>query len=198
MHTRRACAFLIGAWLLGSLLVSLFTSQSLANVDRLLSDPPPAMREVLQSLGSDVLGQTLRHGAAHLNRRLIATWNAVQLGLGAALLVTAILTVRRSKVVIVCTLLMLAIVAAKHFYLRPVMNALAAAPEFHTAGSASALREQFLQYSVWARVLEIFKLLAGLAIAVRLLFDRYEWAHHIWPPVQSRSARRRHERLEQI
>jgi hypothetical protein len=97
------------------------------------------------------------------------------------------------------TLVMLAIVACLHFYFWPVMNRLAPAFDSLPPGATNPQRESYLQYVVWARVFEILKLFAGLAIAIRLLFDRYEWTHNVSAAARDRINRSRSsERIEQI
>ena len=181
MHTRRVGAFLIGAWLLGSLLMAFVSTQSAANIERFFSNPPPQVTKELDDIGPDMMRQILRYEAAQHIRHISETWEVIQLGLGAALLATSFLTSHRSRIVVVCSLLMLTMAAVMYLYLTPVMNALARSFDFLPATAAVPERESFNHYFVWYRVLEILKTLLALVITGRLLFDRYEWQEKLFP-----------------
>ena len=175
MHTRRVGAFLVGAWLLGSLLMAFVAATSLAGIDRFLNSPPPQISKELEEVGSDVMRQILKHGAAERIRHATEAWEVIQLGIGAALLASSFLTAHRSRVVLACSLVMFVITAFMYFSLTPTMNALARSLDFQPVTASLPDSENLTRYLVWYRVLEIFKILFGLVAASRLLFDRYEW-----------------------
>jgi hypothetical protein len=193
VHTRRVGAFLVGAWLLGSLLIAFFASTSGSAIDRFLRNPPPQVSKELEDVGPDAMRQILKHEAAEHMRHTAETWEVIQLGLGAALLVTSFLTSHRSRVMLACGLAMLAITAFMYLYLTPMMNALSRSLDFQPITASLPERENLTRYSVWYRVLEIFKVLFGLVAAARLLFDRYEWQEKLLPgrSPQNRVLRRR-------
>jgi hypothetical protein len=177
----------MGAWLLGSLLVTFVSSQSLANVERFFTSPPPQIAKEVDDVGPDVMRQILRYQADQHVRQISETWQVIQLGLGAALLATAFLTSHRSRTVLVCSLVMALIAAVMYLYLTPAMNALARSFDFLPATAAVPERENFSRYAVWFQVLEILKVLLALVIAGRLLFDRYEWRDKLIPGGSSSS-----------
>jgi hypothetical protein len=183
MHTRRVGAFLIGAWLLGSLLMAFVPSQGMLNVDRFFSNPPAQISKELDDVGPEVMRQILRFQAAQLNRHIFQTWEIIQLGLGGALLATSFLTSHRSRIVLICTTFMVLMVLVMYFYLTPIMNALARSYDFLPAGAAAQERENFGYYSVWYRVFDVLKVLLALVAAARLLFDRYDWQEKLMPGV---------------
>lgn len=190
MHTRRVGAFLVGAWLLGSLLVWFLTSQSYMNVDRLLSAPPPPLAKEMQDAGQDFLRQLLRYQATQYSRHVNETWEVIQLGIGGALLATSIFTAHRSRFVIISTLLMLVIAALMGFVLTPTMNSLARSLDLLPPTAALSERESLQFYQVWHRVLEILKTAIGFCIAARLLFDRYHWRDKLVPRQANNKVRR--------
>ena len=51
MHFNRFAAFLLGAWLLGSLFMALVATQTFAIVDRVLGARPPETTKMIQTLG---------------------------------------------------------------------------------------------------------------------------------------------------
>jgi hypothetical protein len=189
MHTRRVAAFLIGGWLLGSLLVAFVSSQSVANVDRFFSSRPPQIAKQVDEAGGEVLRQILRYQADQHIRHVSETWQVIQLGLGSALLATAFLTSHRSRIVLMCSLVMTLIAAVSYLYFTPAMNALARSFDFLPVTAAVKQRESFIRYSVWFQELEIVKILLGLVITGRLLVDRHEWRHKSSTPLNSLYAR---------
>jgi hypothetical protein len=181
MHTRRVGAFLIGAWLLGSLLMAFVSTQSAVGVDRFFNNPPLQVAKEVDDVGPDVMRQILRYQSAQHVRHVWETWEVIQLGLGAALLATSFLTSHRSRIVLACGIVMFLMTAFMYFYLTPLMNALARSFDFLPANAAVRERENYTHYAVWYRVLDVLKLLLALTIAGRLLFDRYEWREKLIP-----------------
>jgi hypothetical protein len=181
MHTRRVGAFLIGAWLLGSLLIAFISSQAYLNVDRFFANPPAQISKELDDVGPEVTRQILRYQAAQHIRHLSETWEVIQLGLGFALLATSSLTAHRSRIVIIGAALMVVIVLIMYFRLTPSMNALARSYDFLPPAAAIQERDAFNYQFVWYRVLEILKAGLGIVITGRLLFDRYEWQEKLLP-----------------
>ena len=195
MHNRRLGAFLIGAWLIGNVLVWFVTSQSLMNVDRTLSTPPPQTQKEFDDMGPEVTRQILRHQAMRLNRRVVETWEMMQLGMGAALLAISTLTTHRSKVTIVSSALLVLMSAMAAFYLTPAMNALGRSFDFLPATAALRERDAFQRLDVWHRVLTVLSTSVAVVITVRLLFDLYEFRNKLLPNPESKPhkvRRRRH------
>ena len=193
MHTRRVGAFLIGAWLLGAVLMAFISSQAFVNVERFLNNPPDQIAKELDDIGPDMMRQILRYQASQHTRHIIETWEVMQLGLGGALLATSVLTAHRSRVIISASVIMIAMVLFMYFYLTPAMNALGRSYDFLPPTAALQERENYNQYAVWRRVLEILKALLGFVITGRLLLDRYDWQDKLFPgsSAQSRGVRRR-------
>jgi hypothetical protein len=119
------------------------------------------------------------------------TWLVIQLGILSALLATSFLTSHRSRIVIIATFLMLGMVLISYFFLTPAMNALSRSYDFLPPGAAMTERENYGYYSVWVRVLDIFKTILAFLVAGRLLFDRYEWKDKLTPLTPDKGQRRR-------
>lgn len=198
MHTRRVGAFLIGAWLFGSVLMFFVTSQSLRNVDRFFADPPAAISRDVDELGHETARQIFRYQAAQHNRHISETWEIMQLGLGAALLSISFFTSHRSRIVLTSTGIMFVMVLIMYFYLTPAMNALSRSFDFLPAGAGTQARESFSQYMVWYRVLGILKTLLAIVIALRLLFDHYEWRDKLAPKTSGAGNSRRRRRPHSV
>ena len=64
-------------------------------------------------------------------------------------------------------MIMIAMVLFMYFYLTPAMNALGRSYDFLPPTAALQERENYNQYAVWRRVLEILKALLGIVITGR-------------------------------
>lgn len=193
MHTRRLSSFILGAWLLGSLFTAFIASQSFANVERIMNNPPSPVAKDMEDLGSDITRQLLRYQASELNRFLFETWGVVQLGMGAAFLSASVLTSHRSKFLILVSALMMVLVAISTFYILPTMNVLGRSFDFLPLAAAPVDRANHASYHLTYLVMEVLKLLLGLSLAARLLFDRYGWKQKLLPlaPASKTTQRRR-------
>lgn len=191
MHTRRLAAFLIGAWLIGTLITSYVSTQAYATVERILSSPPGPVAKDLEYLGTDITRQLLRFEAAELDRFLAQVWGVIQLGLAAALLASGMLTAHRSRFVIAASAIMGLIVAYQIFLIQPSLNALGRSFDFLPPGAAQRERENFQRQEVWWSVFEVLKIALGVAVSARLLFDRYNWRDKVMPK-SKKHLRRRH------
>lgn len=192
MHTRRVGAFLIGAWLLGSLLMAFVSSQSDVNIERFFSNPPAQVSKELDDVGPEVMRQILRFQASQHIRAISETWEVLQLGIGFALIATSLLTAHRSRIILAATAIMIAMTALQYFFLTPTLNALSRSYDFLPPTAALTERQNFNYHSVWYRVLEILKVIFALIITGRLLFDRYDWTYNVFSkPSSGKRVRRR-------
>jgi hypothetical protein len=195
MHTRRLASFLLGAWLLGSILLAFVVAgQNFAQVDRILDTPPGQISKDIDELGADVVRQMFRYQAAETNRFLFQVWGIVQLGIGLAFLTTVTITAHRNKVLTLLGLLMLLITCAQALYIVPAMTALGRQFDFLPPTANSPERDTHRSLHIWSEILEVIKLLAGFIVAARLLFDRMAWRDRLAPARTHRPGRRRRKR----
>src|SRR5215471_15733202 len=68
MHYTRIAAFVLGAWLLGSVFLTFVATRNFATVDLVLKAPPAEASRMIQSLGSNNARQLLRYLAGEENR----------------------------------------------------------------------------------------------------------------------------------
>jgi hypothetical protein len=169
------------------------TSQTYQTVDRILNNPPGPVAKDMEDLGSDITRSLLRFEASEANRFLTEVWGVLQLGLGAAFLISCALTAHRSKFLILASASMIVMVALQMFYVSPIMTQLSRSFDFLPVTAALKDRENFQSYRVWYVVLEFLKLLFGVGLTVRLLFDRYAWQQKFaGTPKRVSRRRRRH------
>lgn len=191
MHNRRLGSLLVGGWLVGTVLVWFVTAQTLMNVDRLLSTPPVQIRKELADMGSETARTLLRHQAREVNRRVLETWEILQIGIAGALLATSIFTDHRSKTTLTAAVLLMGMASVAAFYLTPVMNELGRSSDFLPQDAGSPERALFAQMQMWHRLLDVLKLLVALILSARLLFDFYEFRDKFVPAHRSPARRRR-------
>jgi hypothetical protein len=191
MHTRRLSSYLLGAWLLGILLINFVASQNFANVDRILSSPPGPVAKDIEDLGSDITRLLMRYQATELNRFLFETWGVAQIGLGAAILSASLFTAHRSKFLIFMTIGMIAIALLQVGYIRPTMDGMSRAFDFLPLAAASRERDNYQSYHLMYMVAEVLKLLTGILLSARLVFDRYGWKQKLLPEAPVRLQRKR-------
>jgi hypothetical protein len=193
MHNRRFGALLIGGWLVGTAIIWFITAQTLLTADRVLTTPPAAVQKGLADMGSGTAASLLRYQATEVNRRLVETWEILQIGMGCALFVTSFLTVHRSKTTLGASILLTALAAAGALYVTPAMNELGRFLDFLPLSAAPQERQTFGQLQLWHKVLDILKLLSALVVSGRLLFDFYEFRDRFGAPIRThgRSRRRR-------
>ena len=191
MHTRRLASFILGAWMLGSLLMVFVIYQNGVNVDKVMNNPPGPVAKDIEDLGSDITRMLLRFQATEMNRFLYETWGVGQIGIGLALLSAVTFTSHRSKFLMFGSAAMILLVVIQVFYTTSSMAALGRTFDFMPANAALKERDLYQGYSTMNTLAEILKLLLGAGLAVRLLIDRYGWKKKLLPNPPKRLERRR-------
>src|SRR6266850_1207930 len=73
----------MGAWLMGTICMSIVATENFYTIDRLLADRAnPAFASAVDRLGSPLGRDLLRHLSSELNRLYFQMWNVAQLVLG--------------------------------------------------------------------------------------------------------------------
>ena len=194
MHTRRVGAFLVGALLLGLVMMPFILSQSIMTAERFLGSPAPQVQKEFDEIGPEVMRQILRHQALELNRYITESWEVMQMGLAVALLATSVLTSHRSRFLIGGSGLILVLVLYMHFALTPHISSLGRSYDFLPVTAAARERAAVQEMELTYRVLAVFKLLAALLVTARLVFDRYDWKTRLVGSKSEAPERRRRRR----
>src|SRR4249920_1776694 len=80
---QRWALVLLGAWLMGSICMSVVATENFYTVDRLLAAPgKPALAGMVQTLGQPAARELLRYLSSELNRLSFQMWNVAQIALG--------------------------------------------------------------------------------------------------------------------
>lgn len=110
MHTRRLASLLLGAWLMGGLLVAFVTYTGGQTAEALLASPPAPFQKVIDTLGGvEEARPVVRYALAEFDRTIVPFWEYVEIGLGAALIIALIFGMARRWLPVLVATLMVAI-----------------------------------------------------------------------------------------
>ena len=121
---------LLGAWMGGTLLMWLVATVNFRTADRVLSRPTPEAAPVLLSVPEAERRPVLRHLASELNRWLFRLWGALQLALGAAVLVPLLRQTPRSPVNLTLAGILLLLVVVMLGVITPTITSLGRTMDF--------------------------------------------------------------------
>jgi hypothetical protein len=162
-HTRIA-AFLLGAWLLGTVFMVFVATQNFATVDRVLKSPPPEAYKMIAGLGNDNARQLLRYLAGEENRYFFENWEVAQLILGGLLTVVLVFGVE-SRMLAGFSGAMLILTIFEHFKITPEMAWLGRSFDFLPWTAESLARDQFWKLHGAYSAIEIVKMLLAIVVA---------------------------------
>ncbi len=185
MHTRRLIAFLLGAWLGGSLLVAFLTNENLRVVDHVLATPSPKISKMLETAGHDDLRTLLRFQAAEQNRLWTGYWEVAQMVLGLAIFLVLLFGTSERRLVLTPPLAMSAVVAIMHWVLTPDMIDLGRSVDF---APAYQVRQELARMHLIQNAylgMEILKFALGLALLGYLLVSKRSRRSYVRKQVHS-------------
>lgn len=189
MHHSRIAAFLLGAWLLGSLFLAFVATRNFRTVDAVLASPPPEASKMIQTLGRDHARQLLRYLAGEENRQYFDSWELAQILLGIVLIGFLLFGVEK-RLLAGLAGAMLLLTVFEHLKITPDLIWLGRSINFLAPAAESQARGQFGKLHAIYGVIEVVKLLfalalAGLLFAMRrrqrrppLQVDPVDYAHH--------------------
>ncbi len=172
MNTRRLVAFLLGAWIAGSILMAIVATQNFRSVDRLLKDPSPKAERVVRALGHDTARKFLRYHSAELNRSYFGAWEKAQLALGGVTFLLMLFTTTVGWPPLAANLLAAGVVAAQHWVLTVRIVWYGRAIDFLDAAVRSPERQKFDTLHELYAGMELLKLALLLGLTARFL-----WGH---------------------
>jgi hypothetical protein len=172
MHYRRFACFVLGLWFAGGLFMMMVATQNFRAVDRLLAAPVPAATQQIDALGKNEARMFLRHQVGEQNRWYFDTWEKLQLGLGALLLLTLFFAANGKPSMVVLSLLMLVAVGLQHWLMTPQIVELGRAIDFVPEAKPSPERIRLWDFHAAYTATEVAKLGLGLFLTGRLLVRR--------------------------
>jgi len=166
---RNAALVVMGAWLAGSICVSVVATQNFYTIDRLLAErSSPAFTAVVDRLGAPQARELLRYLSSELNRLYFQLWNGAQLVLGALALWLVTDSRHRdaaNRRVQSGIVVMLAIVVFMLVYLTPAIVMLGRSLDFVPRDPAPSSLQRFWILHAAFTSLELIKLALGACVA---------------------------------
>lgn len=159
----------LGAWAMGSAVVSFVASQDFFTIDRLLAaSSNERFAALVAQLGAPDARELLRYLASELNRLFFSTWNEVQLALGLAVIVLARPmpgpAARPSRLPWWIVIGMFVVVVVMYLYLEPQITSMGRALDFVPRDPAPPLLARFGVFHAAYAALEVAKLAAALVV----------------------------------
>ncbi len=158
---RNWAMFIMGAWMMGSICMSVVATENFYTIDRLLETSAKAeFYAAVQKLGHTPARDLLRYLSSELNRLYFQGWNIAQpvLGVAALWLAGGAPRIRRG------ILVMLGIVVLMLAYLTPQIVSLGRSLDFVPRDPAPPGMQRFWILHAAYTSLEMLKLVVGLAV----------------------------------
>jgi hypothetical protein len=172
VHTRRISTFLLGAWILGCLLMAYTTVRSLAFTGAILSDAPQPVADVVKKLGYDAAAQFVRHVMAEQIRGLTYSWEEGQILLALILGGCLLLATQRRIFPLVLCGLMLVLVLFQFGAISPELAYRGREADFPPGSSNLGTVTRLLALQQVYFGVEVVKLIAGGVLASYLFVFR--------------------------
>jgi hypothetical protein len=161
MHTRRIAAFLLGGWLLGTVLMAVVAFENFDVIDEVLA--APAARAMIARMGADNARLFLRYYAASCNQTILNYWEWAQVIFGLSLVATLLFARYVSRVAAAGSAVMVLLVLFVHFVIAPEL----AFVDRNVTANPAIQRNAGMLSAVYSAI-EIVKFLIGAALAVYL------------------------------
>ena len=166
---QRWALVVLGAWLMGSICMSVVATENFYTVDRLLAAPSnPTLTAMVQKLGPPAARELLRYLSSELNRLYFQAWNAAQIVLGAVVL-WLIAGSRKRDAAFAIVAGMLAVVVLMLVYLTPAIVTLGRELDFVPRDPAPPGMSRFWVLHAAYTSLEMIKLLVGAVVAFSIV-----------------------------
>jgi hypothetical protein len=170
MHLRRIAAFLLGAWLAGSLVVLAVCFSNLASINDSMTNNNAEAQRILAQLGTESARMYLGSMAALENTRLLSGWEITQAPLGILTAVMLFLE-RPRRILVALPVVMLLLVGFEHVLLTPEIAWLSQALAFGKETSLAQRGRLDNIHRIYGFV-ETAKLLTGVVLAALLFMMR--------------------------
>jgi hypothetical protein len=163
---QRWALVLMGAWLAGTICMSVVATENFYTIDRLLAaSPNAAFSTAVQQLGQPLARDLLRYLSSELNRLYFQLWNVAQLAIGAVVLwlIGRDRALTRARLGVVA---MLASVVLMLVWLTPAIVSLGRSLDFVPRDPSPPGMQRFWVLHAAYTSLEMIKLLVGIVVTV--------------------------------
>ena len=169
MHTRRILTAILGAWLVGSGLISYIATSNFEQAASVLQAQDPKIRRMVQTLGEKDARHLLRHEASEMNRAYFVHWQRMQL-LFLILVIVILVRVRAKPPTLIAAGLLTLATLANYFAMTPQIIGLGRLLDFAAPEELLPERSRFGAMHQAYGIVELVK----VAMATVLLFV-YSW-----------------------
>lgn len=171
MHLRRIALFLLGGWLVGSVLALLISTSNYEAADAILRSPPPEAAKMLAALPGEHGRMLMFFVANEATRSFSGLWEPLQLllGFGTGL---ALFLERRTRFYSAGIGLMVLLVLFEWLAILPQLDWLGRSIDFVAWKVYSSTRDQYWNLQAVYLGVGAVKLLVGTGVAAALLFMR--------------------------
>lgn len=168
MNTRLALV-LVGAWIMGTVAVSVVATENFYTVDRLLSEKSgTGLNAAVERIGQPQTRELLRFLSSELNRLYFRLWNRAQIAIGALTLWIVVRTRQRAVVRWTVTAMFAAVVVLT-VWLTPEIVSLGRSLDFVPREPPPPGMSRFWVLHAAYTSLEMLKLAAGVVVAMFLV-----------------------------
>ena len=168
MHLRRLACFLLGCWLMGSVLMLCVTSWNSDAADALAGSHSPETSKLFAPLRGEQVRMLVFHMANDASRSYGAVWEIMQLVIGLGIAVALFLE-RRTRLYSIAIGLMLLLVLFECFVILPQLDWLGRSVDFVPWKTSSPTRDQYWNLRAVFLGMESLKLLIGFGLTAILL-----------------------------
>jgi len=169
---QRWALVVMGAWLTGSICMSIVATENFYTIDRLLAGSPSTpFTALVHQLGQPQARELLRYLSSELNRLYFQMWNVAQLAIGALVLwLLAVPKIPRRALLspIAGVTAMLAIVVAMLVWLTPAIVSLGRSLDFVAREPSPPGMQRFWVLHAAYTSLEMMKLLVGVLVTASI------------------------------
>jgi hypothetical protein len=161
---------ILGAWVMSTLCMWFAATRSFATVERVMKSGQPQFVEITKPLGEASTRMVLRHMASEINRSLFWGYGALQIGLGAILLLLLWKQNPRNAVDIGVVATMLALAVILTLVITPLIVVLGRSIDFLPRNPPPPVMPRFWALHGSFTGLDGVKLLAGIGLLIRWIF----------------------------
>src|SRR5258708_4376597 len=170
MHTHRLAAFLLGAWLVGTLLMMFVSSQNMRAVDRLLEGANPPVVKLQDQVGGKIpIRQLLRYQMSEVNRFYAESWEYLGIALAIVLGVVVLFATSGNIRSLILSGLLLLVVVTQRLFLTPEIIYLGRHLDFLAPDAVTTERARFWNFQTAYAASELLKMLLGLILGAKLV-----------------------------
>ena len=171
MHLRRIAAFVLGAWLAGSLLVGVVCLNNSSGVDEAMGSTGAEARQVIAHAGGASAKMFLGYLTAIESNHLLSGWELMQAPIG-LLAILLLFLERPSRLLVVLPVVMLLLVSFEHMLITPEIAWLSKELAFVPDSTGIVARAHLDNMRRIYGFAETAKMLVGAGLAVLLFTMR--------------------------